>query len=63
MILNSTPIDQKILINEEKIFLKKGHSYIHQVKGRELLEINSNCYLLRPIIFEYEKDFINVYHG
>ena len=63
MILNSTPIDQKISINEEKIFLKKGHSYIHQVKDKELLEINSNCYLLRPIIFEYEKDFINVYHG
>ena len=62
MILNSTPIDQKILINEEKFF-KKGHSYIHQVKDKKLLEINSNCYLLRPIIFEYEKDFINVYHG
>lgn len=63
MILNSTPIDQKILINKEKIFLKKGNSYIHEVRDKELLEINSNCYLLRPIIFEYEKDYINVYHG
>ncbi len=63
MILNSTPIDQRILINDEKIFLKKGHSYIHQIKDKELLEINSKCYLLRPIIFEYEKDFLNVYHG
>ena len=63
MILNSTPIDQTILINEEKIFLKKGHSYIHQIKDKELLEINSKCYLLRPIVFEYDKDFLNVYHG
>lgn len=63
MILNSTPIDQRISINEEKIFLKKGHSYIHQIKDKELLEINSKCYLLRPIIFEYDKDFLNVYHG
>ena len=30
---------------------------------KQEIEIQSNCYLLRPIIFNYKLDTIDVFHG
>jgi len=27
------------------------------------INIKSNCYFLRPIIFNWKKEFLDVYHG
>ena len=50
-------------INEKEYFLSKGFSKIVDVSEFNKVEIISNCYFLRPIIFSYSKGFLDVYHG
>ena len=49
--------------NSNKFILESCCSKIINVNNNELIEIVSNCYLLRPIIFNYKKQFMDVYHG
>ena len=44
-------------------------NFFFGIKGKEYkidkqeIEIKSNCFLLRPIIFNYKLDTIDVFHG
>ena len=63
MLVNPTNKKISIRVNEMHLNLKKGYSKIVQVGNNDLIKITSNCYLLRPIVFERINNFINVYHG
>lgn len=63
MFQNSLPITQKIIVNEKKLIVKKGHIKLLSIDNCELVSITSNSYLLRPIIFEKKINFVDVYHG
>ena len=61
--MNPTKNNLEIEINSNKFILESCCSKIINVNNNELIEIVSNCYLLRPIIFNYKKQFMDVYHG
>ena len=61
--MNPTKKDLEIVINSNKFILGTCCSKIIDINKNDLIEIISNCYLLRPIIFNYKKQFIDVYHG
>ena len=63
ILLNSTNLKQKISINQNVFYLASGNCEIYKIKKDDIIKIVSNCYLLRPIIFEYNKQYVNVYHG
>lgn len=63
VLLNSTNLKQKISINGINYYLQPGHIEIFKIKNVDIIEIISNCYLLRPIIFEHKAEYLNVYHG
>tara|TARA_E500000178_G_C16843628_1_gene671765 strand:+ start:130 stop:885 length:756 start_codon:yes stop_codon:yes gene_type:complete len=53
-----------IINNKDKFELRKNNLIKYNLKKSDhLIEIKSNCYLLRPVIFEFSTDFIDVYHG
>ncbi len=49
--------------NSKKINLEKGHTKILNLDDTKIVSLKSNSYLLRPIIFNYKKDYLDVYHG
>lgn len=54
----------KFKIFDKKYFLEKNSCKIITLnKINTVLTIKSNCMLLRPIIFNYNKEFFDVYHG
>ncbi|MBH09690.1 MAG: hypothetical protein CMG74_04905 [Candidatus Marinimicrobia bacterium] len=50
-------------LNNQNYKLNKGCSKILELKEIEKIKIISNSYLLRPIIFNYKKNTIDVHHG
>ena len=50
-------------IGKKSYSLDKGCSIIVDVSGLNKIEIVSNCYFLRPIIFCYSNGYLDVYHG
>ena len=50
-------------INNEKYNLEKGCSKIIDISKLERVEIRSNCFFLRPLVFSYSGEFFDVYHG
>ena len=50
-------------VNNEYFYLNKGCSKIIEIKNSEKIEILSNCYFFRPIIFNYRSKFIDVHHA
>ncbi|MDB3983084.1 hypothetical protein N9419_06445 [Candidatus Pelagibacter sp.] len=63
MIINPTKTNLEIKVNSKIFLLKSCCSIIVDIKKDELVEIFSKCLLLRPIIFNYKNNFIDVYHG
>ena len=63
IIMNPTKNNLEITINSNKFILGSCCARIIDINKNELIEIISNCYLLRPIIFNYKKQFIDVHHG
>lgn len=63
MIINPTKINLEIEVNSKNFLLKSCCSVIVDIGKDELIEIFSKCYLLRPIVFNYKNNFIDVYHG
>jgi hypothetical protein len=53
----------KIFVNKEKFQLNKGESIIINTTKYNQVKIKSNCNFLRPIIFNYSNNFLDVYHG
>ena len=63
-IVNPTTKKIKIYLNNNnKFFLEGLHSIIIKIKDTHNIIIKSNCYFLRPIVFNYKKNFIDVYHS
>ena len=52
----------RVQIDNDNFSLNKNSSKIYKLRKKEIT-IKSNCYLLRPIIFNYEKDTVDVFHG
>lgn len=64
LIVNPTKYTIGFNVNNEKFKLKKGCSKLISILSQNsLIEINSNCYLLRPIVFDQINNFLDVYHG
>ena len=53
-----------ISINEgNEFYLNPGYSEIINLEKISTVKIQSNCYLLRPIVFNYRKNSFDVFHG
>ena len=74
IIINSTRKKQKFTIvqnilskiNKKNYVIEQRGLRIHQFKiekNNYSVKIISNLYLARPIIFEYEKNFFDVFHA
>jgi hypothetical protein len=64
LLVNPTNTTIEVNVNKNIFKLKKGCSkLIDIVDNTNLIKINSKCYLLRPIVFENNNDYLNVYHG
>ena len=50
-------------INNKKYILKKENSTLVDVSNIGLVEIKSNCFFLRPIVFSSKNEYLNVYHS
>ena len=50
-------------IDKKRYSMKKSQCKIVEITNKKDVTIKSNCYFLRPIIFKYKNDFIDVYHG
>jgi len=61
----ANPTSEKIefLIGKNKYILLKGCSKIIETTNQNSINIKSNCLFLRPTIFNYKNEFIDVYHG
>jgi hypothetical protein len=60
------PCNKKITIetNSSKFNLNIGESKILEMNNlKKSIALKSRCYLLRPIIFAYKNDFLDVFHG
>ena len=63
MLMNPTKKNLKISINNEIVYLDTCSSMIKKFNNTEIIKIISKCYLLRPIIFSYQNNYLDVYHG
>lgn len=61
--VNNCNSNVKFYLDEDKIIMKKGHTKIIDILDRQIISLKSNAYLLRPIIFNYKGEFLDVYHG
>ena len=61
----ANPTDEKInfSINKDTYTLKNGCSLLIDVTKYRTITIKSNCLFLRPIVFSYKNDFLDVHHG
>jgi len=50
-------------INGEKRNLKNGESILIEINSEETILIESNCLFLRPTIFSFKNNYMDVYHG
>ena len=60
---NPTNKKIKFSVNDTKYTLNVGCSIIINLNSLKTVNIISNCSFLRPIIFNYRNEFIDVYHG
>jgi hypothetical protein len=61
----SNPTSKKVnfFINEKYYLLERSCSIMLDVSFLKEINIKSNCYFFRPIIFNWKKEFLDVYHG
>jgi hypothetical protein len=60
---NPTYKDIVLYLERDKYTLKKGECLIINTNKKSIINIKSNCFFLRPIIFNYKDQYIDVYHG
>ena len=60
---NPTSKTLNILIGEKKYILKPRYSLIIDATEKNSIKFKSNCLLLRPIIFNYKNNYLDVYHS
>ena len=64
MFNNPTLRKIKFSINNDKsITLNGGHSILLDIERKETITIKSNCSWLRPIVFSYKNEYLDVHHS
>jgi hypothetical protein len=53
----------KFNINDQNYKLKKQCSKLINITGQKIITIRSNCLFLRPTIFSYKNEFLDVHHS
>jgi len=53
----------KVSISNNNFYINAGCSKIIDTTNYKQIEIISNCYFLRPIVFNYKNNFLDVHHG
>ena len=61
----TNPTNKKInfKLNKSEYSINSYSSLIVKIEKINVVEITSNCYWLRPIIFNYKNNFFDVYHS
>lgn len=61
----TNPTNKKInfSINKENYSINGYCSLLIKIDSIKVVELTSNCYWLRPIVFNYKKNFFDVYHS
>ena len=59
MLVNPTKNKLKITVNDLNFNLEGGNSLLLKVKDK-LIKIKSKCYLLRPIVFTYKNEYLDL---
>lgn len=64
-ILLMNPCDKtlKVELNGENFLLKKGYSKLLEINSSRMIKIKSKSYLLRPVVFNYRENYLDVHHG
>jgi len=60
---NPTSKTIKLSIDDNKFQLKNGCSLIIDVTGKKTITIKSNCLFLRPTVFSYKNEYLDVHHS
>ena len=60
---NPTSKQITIYINQKRISLKKGCCILVNTYGDKIVQFRSNCLFLRPTIFSYKDEYIDVHHA
>jgi hypothetical protein len=60
---NPTSKTVSFYLNKKKYFLREKDSTIIRIGNQSFVNIISNCYYLRPIIFNYKNNYFDVHHG
>ena len=53
----------KVELNGENFLLKKGYSKLLEINSSRMIKIKSKSYLLRPVVFNYRENYLDVHHG
>ncbi len=61
----SNPTSKKIkfTIDEKKYELMKGNSLLIDISYKRIITIKSNCNFLRPTVFSYKNNYLDVHHS
>ena len=62
LLMNPTSKNLRIKVNENSFKLTKGEVRLIKI-DKEIIKIASKCYFIRPIIFSYKNEYLDVYHG
>jgi hypothetical protein len=60
---NPTSKTIKFSIDENNYRLENGCSILIDVSDKKIINIKSNCLFLRPTIFSYKENYLDVHHG
>lgn len=60
---NPTSKTIKFSIDDKKFQLKNGCSLIVDISEKKIITIKSNCLFLRPTVFSYKDEFLDVHHS
>ena len=62
-LINNCNKNLDIDLGFKKFSLRKGCTIIIDINKIKIITLKSNSHLLRPIIFNYEGIYLDVYHG
>ena len=60
---NPTSKTIKFSIDDKKFQLKNGCSLIIDISDKKIITIKSNCLFLRPTVFSYKDEYLDVHHS
>jgi len=60
---NPTSKTIKFSIDDKKFQLKNGCSLIIDTSDKKIITVKSNCLFLRPTVFSYKDEYLDVHHS